>query len=288
MTRVVDVWARRPDSPLPICDFSPPRGASPELLDPAVNLDADFISVAYNPGRSARVISPMAAYWIRHHTGKEVLFTLATRDMNALALQSLLLGAELLDLENVVVVKGDPFSDRDLGVTNPVNDYSPTGLIASISAMNEGADLKGLKLRNPTSFCVGATLDLGRGIEAEAALTRRKIEAGAQYFLAQAVFDPAQARDFVDAYARRHGEELPVPVFYGIQVMAPDSVILSQVPEWVTEDLRRGRSGPDIAIQLIRDFRDEGFPSIYLVPPILKGGRRDYEAAQIVLESARP
>ncbi len=287
MTRVVDVWADRPDSALFLCDFSPPRGASPDLLEPAAILDADFISVAYNPGRSARVISPMAAYWIRHNTGKEVLFTLATRDMNALALQSLLLGAELLDLENVVVVKGDPFSDRDLGVTSPVNDYSPTGLIASISAMNEGADLKGLKLRNPTSFCVGATLDLGRGIEAEAALTRRKIEAGAQYFLAQAVFDPTQARDFVDAYARRYGEELAVPVFYGIQVMAPDSVILSQVPEWVSEDLRRGRPGPDIAIQLIRDFREEGFHSIYLVPPILKGGRRDYEAAQIVLESAR-
>ena len=47
--------------------------------------------------------------------GIDATFTLATRDMNRLALQSQLLGAQMLGLENVIVVQGDPFSPSRLG-----------------------------------------------------------------------------------------------------------------------------------------------------------------------------
>ena len=60
-------------------------------------IDADFISVAYNPGRAVRVSSAMLAAAIKEQVGKETVFTLATRDMNLLALQSLLLGAQVWD-----------------------------------------------------------------------------------------------------------------------------------------------------------------------------------------------
>ncbi len=70
-----------------ICDFSPPREGNPAVLEQA-NIDADFISVAYNPGRAVRVNSVLLAAAIRQRTGKDTIFTLATRDMNKLALQS--------------------------------------------------------------------------------------------------------------------------------------------------------------------------------------------------------
>jgi hypothetical protein len=38
---------------------------------------------------------------------------------------------------------------------------------------------------------------------------------------------------------------------------------------------------------VLRSYVDEGFRSIYLVPPIMRGGRRDYEAAQRVIEAFR-
>ena len=44
-----------------ICDFSPPRGGDTALLGDVASLDADFISVAYNPGLSVRVNSAMTA-----------------------------------------------------------------------------------------------------------------------------------------------------------------------------------------------------------------------------------
>ena len=287
MVKVIDKIAQERGGFLFICDFSPPRGSARELLAPAKDLDADWISVAYNPGRSTRLNSAMAAHWIKTRLDKDVVFTLATRDMNKLALQSLLLGADLLDLENVVIVKGDEFTERDLSRVRDVGDYSPTSLLESVRRMNEGVDFKELKLRTSTNFCIGATIDLARGIEQEARLSRRKIEAGAQFFISQPTFDPGGPQAFIERFRRSYDEEFPCPIFHGVQVMSEDSLTFGHVPDWVTEDLKKERSGVDIALQVLDEFSDAGMTSIYLIPPIMRGGRRDYEAAQSVLVNFR-
>ena len=288
MATVVERRAQDDQSVLFICDFSPPRAPDPALLEPASRLDADFVSVAYNPGKSTRVNSAFGAHWIKENTGKDVVFTLATRDMNKIATQSLLLGASLVGLENLVVVMGDEFTERELAATKAVDDFSPTELVRSVRSMNEGVDYKGGKLRSPTSFCVGASIDLGLDLEHQISLTRRKLEAGAQFFLLQALFEPQRLTDFIDAYAERYGEALAAPVFCGVQVMTEDSLVFGHLPDWVTGGLERGRSGEEIALELLEQFVERGFRSIYLVPPILRGGRRGYEAAQRVIERARP
>ena len=287
MTKVVDKLVQEPGRPLFICDFSPPRAGDPNLLEQAKLLDAGFVSVAYNPGKSTRINSAFAAYWVKSNTGNDVTFTLATRDMNKLAIQSLLLGAQLMGLDNLIVVGGDEFTVRELSLLKRVDDFHPTALIKSISGMNGGTDFKGLKLRSPTDFCIGASIDLGRNIEREVALTRRKIEAGAHFFVSQPTFGREEPQQFLARYAMQFGEELSAPVFHGVQVMTGDSIVFGNVPPWVTDDLSKGRSGPDIALQVLEDFTDAGFRSFYLVPPILRGGRRDYEAAHTVLQSYR-
>ena len=269
MTTVAERRAQDREALVFVCDFSPPRGADVRVLERARSLDADFISVAYNPGRSVRVSSVLAAAWIRKNTGREVLFTLSTRDMNRLALQSLLLGAPLGDLK----------------LTRAVHDYRPSEMVRSIGAMNEGRDFRGLKLRVPTQLCVGATIDLAHGLEREISLTRKKVESGAQFFLMQPVPGPAKLEPFLDGYAARYGESLDLPVFVGVQVMSAEGLFFGEVPAWVEKDLAAGRPGHEIAVQAIRELADGGFKSIYLIPPILKGGTRDYEAAQAVLKA---
>ena len=143
MTSIVDARNRDPGRVLFVCDFTPPRGPDPALLEPARDLRADFISVAYNPGKSVRVTSALAAHWIERNTGKDTLFTVATRDMNKLAVQSMLLGAGMLGLENAVVVKGDRFTERELSAVKAVDDFTPTGLLAAASAMKPRDRLQG-------------------------------------------------------------------------------------------------------------------------------------------------
>jgi methionine synthase / methylenetetrahydrofolate reductase(NADPH) len=269
-----------------ICDFSPPREGNPELLKQA-NIDTDFISVAYNPGRAVRVNSVILAGAIRQQAGKDVVFTLATRDMNKLALQSLLLGAQLAGLENVIVVQGDPFTERDLARVKNVSDFSTTGLIAAIAAMNQGLDFRESRLRSPTDFCIGTAADLSRGVQGEAHLAHRKAQAGAQFFITQPIFDPAEADRFQDAYSSIAGGPLSLPVFFGLQVLEQDGVIFSSVPESVQEELAGGRSGIEIALDLYQRFQERGLHNVYLVPPIRRGGARNYAVAQEVLAAAK-
>ena len=269
-----------------ICDFSPPRSGDLGVLRQA-DIDADFILVAYNPGRAVRVNSAMLAAAIKQHTDNDAMFTLATRDMNRLALQSQLLGAQLLGLENVVVVQGDPFNQRDRTLVKDAGDIRPTGLIATIAGMNQGVDFRESQLRSPTDFCVGATLDLGLGIEEQAKLALRKVRAGANFFISQPIFDVADAVRFAEAYATVAGAVLALPVFFGLQVLEQDGVIFSSVPAKVQEDLERGRPGVEIALELLQAFRDTGLQNVYLVPPIRRGGARNYEAAREILAAAK-
>jgi methionine synthase / methylenetetrahydrofolate reductase (NADH) len=284
--KVTDKVRASGGAPVFICDFSPPRGAGPEGVEPARGIEADYICVAYNPGKAVRVDSAAMAAAIKRQAGRDVVFNLATRDMNKLALQSHLLGAQMSGLENLVVLAGDAFSERDRSQATAVSDFRPTELIASIAAMNAGTDYKGSRLRSPTDFCIGASIDLTRGVAREARLAHRKAQAGAQFFLTQPIFNPAEIGAFQQAYAAIGETELAQPIFWGVQILAKDGVIFSSVPQEVSRELEAGRPGTDIALELLRKVFDAGVRTIYLVPPILRGGARNYEAAQTVLTEA--
>lgn len=270
-----------------ICDFSPPRFADAAAIERAKSIDPDFICVAYNPGRAVRVDSAMLAHAIKTHTGRDVIFNFSTRDMNKLAIQSHLLGAQMLGLENVVVIKGDVFTAKDRALVKDVSDFTPSELVRAIESMNQGLDFRGSTLRAPTDLCIGGAIDLGRGTDKEAVLTHAKVEAGAQFFITQPVFSTEEISGFLETYHKLTGHSLAQPVFWGLQVLVKDGVIFSGVPESVRAKLEKGREGADIAQELLGEFQDFGISRVYLVPPILKGGARDYEAAQRVLEGAR-
>ncbi len=283
--KITDKCAAQGDQMIYISDFTPLKSAvADDSLKHAQGLEVDYICVAYNPGKAVRVASAMLAYSIKQHTERDVIFNLSTRDMNKLALQSYLLGIQMLGLDNVVVLKGDDFTPRNLETVKDVSDFKPTELIQSIAAMNEGVDYKGLKLKAATDFCIGATIDLGQGIEQAAKLTYKKVQAGTHFFLTQPVFSSAEVTAFLDAYQAVAGAKLTQPVFFGLQVFRPGGIIFSNVPEQIRQDLDKGRDGTDIALEILEQLQTFGLKRIYLIPPIIKGGARDYKAAQQVLE----
>ena len=284
MAKVVESSSAASGRPAFICDYSPPRSGSPAEA-PAPPGSADFVSVAYNPGRAVRVNSVAMAAVLHDRYDADTIFTLATRDMNRLALESLLLGAEALGLENMIVVAGDPLGRQDTAA--PVNDYRATELIAAAARLNDGMDYRGRSLRSATDFCIGATVDLGRGIEREGGLAARKVEAGAQFLITQPVYDAEDVARFEDAFASACGQPVALPIFYGVGLMEPDGVSFASVPEWATNDLNTGRAGVDIALQVWDGLRSAGVNDFYVVPPIRRSGARNYAAAQEFLETAR-
>ena len=92
---------------------------------------------------------------------------------------------------------------------------------------------------------------------------------------------------FIEEYERLYNEAIEAPLFCGVQIMVQGGKSFGTIPEWVTRDLDRGRSGVDIAVQLIKKYQDIGFNSIYLIPSILNGGERDYNAAHRVIQTIK-
>ena len=276
--KVIDVAFETTGHSSIMCDFSPPRSGEPNIVTQA-QIDANLILVAYNPGKAVRTSSPMLAAAIQQ-SGKDTVFTIATRDMNKLAVQSLLLGAQTLGLQNVVVVQGDPFSDRRISGVASVNDYRPTELIADIAMLNQGIDFKGRRLGAPTDFCIGASVDLGRGIEKETQLALRKVQSGAEFLITQPIFDVDHVARFRESYGYHAGKAGTLPIFFGLQILENDGVVFTSVPSSIRSELERGRSGIDIALDLYQKFQDARLNNIYLMPPIKRGGIRNYDAAQ--------
>jgi len=161
-----------------------------------------------------------------------------------------------------------------------VSDFKATQLIASIGEMNEGRDFKGLKLSSPTTLAPRASIDLSRGIESEAQLTARKAAAGAQFFLAQPVWDTAEIAEFHQAYHAAAGEPLGQPIFWGLQLLVDGGIIFSSVPEKFKEEIQNGRSGQDIALAMLQKLQEAGINRIYLIPP--------YSKAAIVITKRPP
>ena len=284
MKSVIEAINKRGRKPFYLCDFSPPKGGNADLLLESYDLNPDMFLVAYAPGKSVRLNPIFAADWIHSRTNIPSVFTVSTRDMNKSAMQSLLLGAELMGLPNVLIVKGDKFSAQDLNLQTEVNDFTPTELISAVKTMNERRDFRGNELTYPTRFCIGGALDLSRDWGKESWLTKAKITSGSNFIVSQPTFDHELPSKFLSFYEKTIGEKLKIPVMWGIQMVERDTISFANVPRWVHQKLEDGGSSYEITINLVKRHLDLGIDTFYLVPTIYKGGRRDYLSAQAVME----
>ena len=269
------------------CDVSPPKIGLDESFQNLNELKPDIFSISYNPGRSVSVNSVVAASWVQAKTGISAMFTVGTRDMNKLALQSLMLGAQLNSLKNVVIVAGDRFSEDDSPSVQEVNDFSPTEMIKATVDMNSRKDFRGRNIHEPTEFCIGGVLDLNKRWDKEVILVGKKVKAGVDFLLAQPFSEIGIAQEFMNYYFEVHSQALDLPILWGIQMLEKGSGSFYDVPEDVLRIIAKGNSGLDLSLSSIEEFQRIGIKSFYLIPPFYKGGRRNYEVAQSLIEEVR-
>tara|TARA_B100000427_G_scaffold327480_1_gene338337 strand:- start:816 stop:1679 length:864 start_codon:yes stop_codon:yes gene_type:complete len=264
-----------------VLDVSPPRSGNGLLFQELLDLNPDVFSVAYNPGLSVRVNSAMMASWLQNSTGITTSFFLATRDMNKLALQSLLLGAQLHGLENIVVVQGDPFTASKSQLIRNVNDFTATELIQSVKNLNSRKDFEDKNLIYPTDFCVGATVDLSKELDSEVELLNKKILSGSDFLVLQPFFNVHLSEKLFDIFYKKFHRHIDIPIVWGIQMLEKDSKSFATIPDHILDDLSTGRPGIEITLQMIENLKSvQDIESIYLVPPFSENGRRNYEAAK--------
>jgi methylenetetrahydrofolate reductase (NADPH) len=160
-------------------------------------------------------LGSMAVCHLLKGWGAEPIYQLTCRDRNRIALQSDLLSAAVLGVENCVALTGDLPSSGDHPQAKPVYDLDSVSLLSVIKGMNEGHDMMGNELKGKTDFFTGAVVNPGADTEASYELQivkmEKKIAAGAQFFQTQAIFDPETFAKFM-----KRVEQYKVPVLAGV------------------------------------------------------------------------
>jgi len=250
-------------------EVAPPLGTDLAAMKAAVELLApvcDALNVTDNQGASLHLSSLAASRAVRE-MAVEPIFQQTCRDRNRLALQSDLLAAWTLGLENVLVVTGDDPRGGDHPQAKGVFDLDSTQLLQVTTAMNAGTDMLGRPLKGGTDFYAGAAMfPEAEPWDIQLARTEEKITAGARFFQTQAIFDLDKLVRAVDAVHAAGAK-----VIAGIIVLRSARAIAFinehlaglMVPDHIADRLRGAEDPAEEAVRLateqaraIRDIAD--------------------------------
>ena len=255
-------------------EIAPPHGTdlagmlrAVEVLGPSCHA----INVTDNQGATLHV-SSLAASKAVLDAGAEPVFQVTCRDRNRLALQSELLSAWTLGLENVLVLTGDDPRGGDHPESKGVFDLDSTQLISATVGLNEGIDMAGQELDGATDLYVGAAVFPEArpwGVQLDRALA--KVEAGARFMQTQAIFDFETLASAVDDL-RPSG----VKVLAGILLLKSPGVI-----DFINNRLA-GLMIPEHVAERIRNAEDPLEESIVLATEQVRAARQIADGVHIM------
>ncbi len=264
-------------------EMDPPRGLSTHKLMAGASLladaGADVIDVADSP-RARMRMSPWAVCdLIQTRFGVETTLHFPTRGRNLLRVQGDLLAAHAINIRNVFVVMGDPTAIGDYPDASDSYDLVPTGLIRLIKeGFNTGVDHAGGEIGQPTTFFVGAALNLcPSDPEREIKVLCKKLDAGADFFLTQPLFEVDKALAFLKFYEEQYGA-LETPILAGVLPLVTDRharFLHNEVPginiPQAIQDRMTGAGedmsgeGARIALELVEQIKGY-FQGVYFIP----------------------
>ena len=172
-------------------ELAPPFDADDEkLLESAhilKNANVDVLTFPDSPSGRTRVDSVLMAAKVRQETGMEVMPHVCCRDKNALAIRSLLMGARINEIHNMLVITGDPLPSMARQTVKAVFQFDSVGLMKLAKEMNED-------ILSDQPLCYGGAINQGRrNFEVEMERVKRKMGAGAEFFMTQPVFTKEDA-----------------------------------------------------------------------------------------------
>jgi len=197
------------DKKLIAVELAPPFGANDKKLLEAAHmlkgLGVDVLTFPDSPSGRTRIDSVLMAQKVKNVTGFEVMPHICCRDKNAIAMRSTFLGASINDINNFLIVTGDPIPVMARQVVKSVFNFDSVGLMRIADEMNSEA------LKDSPLTYGGAINQSRRRIESEIKRVQKKMEAGAEFFLTQPVFTAEDAERL-----RRVKEETGARILCGI------------------------------------------------------------------------
>ena len=201
------------------------------------------------------------------NAGLTPILQLTCRDRNRIALQSELLGAAALGIDNILCLTGDHTKMGDHPGAKPVFDLDSVSLLHTVCQLEKGVDLGGNPLvGEPPKFAKGAVVSpCSDSVDAQLAKMERKVMAGAEYFQTQAVFDSEKFIKFMEQ-AKQFGKPVQlgviIPKSAGMAKFMNKNVAGVHVPQEMIDALaadkeraKAGITGVEIAAQIIKECK---------------------------------
>jgi methionine synthase / methylenetetrahydrofolate reductase(NADPH) len=260
-------------------ELDPPKGGTYESMLAVTNTlkeaEVGFVDINDNPMARARANALMAAIAIERTCGVETIPHVTPRDTSIMGLQSQLLAAHAEGVRNILAVTGDPPHVGDYPGSRGVYEVDSIGLSQIVSRLNAGEDYNGKAIDGPTSFFLGVAVNPSADdIDTELERFQRKVAAGAQFAMTQALFDLS----YLDRFEERLGG-WPIPILVGIFMVRSHQLAVRLhnevpgivVPEAVQERLRDAGSGAAAeGLMLARELYAEALDKaagVYVIPP---------------------
>jgi 5,10-methylenetetrahydrofolate reductase len=194
-------------------EVAPPKGAdlAPVLAVAARLQGVTAVNVTDNQGANMRLCALVLAGELQRR-GIETVLQVTCRDRNRVALQSDLLGAAALGIENLLILSGDHSKFGDHPDARPVFDLDSVQLLDVVAGLMQGHDMAGKPLTGVPRFFPGAAVNpAAEPFELVLQKVRKKAESGARFFQTQAVFSRVELERLRQAVT-----PLGVPVLAGV------------------------------------------------------------------------
>jgi 5,10-methylenetetrahydrofolate reductase len=182
-----------------VMEMKPPKGIDLEgMLAPlnAVNGKVTAFGIPDNEHAKMK-LSALAAARMVKEAGGEPLLLMTCRDRNRLALESDLLGAGALGLENILALSGDFVNQGDHPDAKPVYDTDSVQLLQIARGLMDGHDSAGQPLKGNPQFCLGAVLiPEADPVGPQLLKVRKKLAAGVDFFITAPIYDLKKLSSF--------------------------------------------------------------------------------------------
>jgi methylenetetrahydrofolate reductase (NADPH) len=211
------------DSFMVTCELDPPKSFAPSSADRKIAALKDKVQavvVSDNP-RARMQMAPLGFCRYLLEQGLEPIMTMTCRDRNRLALQSDLLAAAGLGIQNILAVTGDYVTWGDHPESKPVYDLDSTQLIWAISQLNSNRDISGNVIEGPPPlFSIGSAVTLtGNPVEPLFLKLRKKEGAGVHFFMSHPVFDLAEVEGIF-----KQGPGIKTPLLASVFLLTEEQI----------------------------------------------------------------
>ena len=199
-------------------EVAPPKGTNLENMLHHIELlkdKVDGLNVTDHQSSVMRFPSLGGCLAIKERGGEPIL-QMTCRDRNRLALQAELLLAYSRGITNILCLTGDAVVVGDHKEAKGVFDLDSAQLLRTIRLMESGQDMGGSSLDGAVEFCVGAIVTPeAKPPEPQLAKFEKKVEAGAEFFQTQAIYDLDSFGNFM-----RYARQFPVKILAGIVLLS--------------------------------------------------------------------